>query len=68
MAKDVAGQRDIAAGLTHVPASPFHRLGVHVGRPVNASCRCDGRRYIRIQSDGDIDIVSGNTAGYIEWF
>ena len=58
-------RRDIAAGLTQVPASAFHRLGVHVGRPVNASCRCDGQRHIRIQSDGDIDIVPAGLDG--EW-
>jgi AraC family transcriptional regulator len=56
--------RRIAAGLTHyVPASINHRLGIHVGAPVNASCRCDGRHHRRVQSDGDIDIVPAGLDG-----
>ncbi|TPM38507.1 AraC family transcriptional regulator [Mesorhizobium sp. B2-3-4] len=58
--------RNIVAGLTyHVPASPNHRLGIHVGAPVNASCRCDGTHHRRVQSDGDIDIVPAGLDG--EW-
>ena len=57
-------QRRIAAGLTHyVPASINHRLGIHVGAPVNASCHCDGRHHRRVQSDGDIDIVPAGLDG-----
>lgn len=55
----------IAAGLTRVPAMAHHRLGIHVGRAVNASCRCDGRRHVRVQADGDIDIVPAGLDG--EW-
>lgn len=55
----------IAAGLIRVPAMAHHRLGIHVGRAVNASCRCDGRRHVRVQADGDIDIVPAGLDG--EW-
>lgn len=55
--------RKIAAGLTHVPASPYHRLGIHVGPSVNAFCRCDGKRHRRVQSHGDIDIVPAGLDG-----
>ncbi|MDL2406695.1 AraC family transcriptional regulator [Rhizobium calliandrae] len=60
-----AERRHIAAGLTYIPATPFHRLGIHVGAPVNASCRCDGRQHNRVQSHGDIDIVPAGLDG--EW-
>ncbi|AVA19904.1 MULTISPECIES: AraC family transcriptional regulator [unclassified Rhizobium] len=55
----------IAAGLTYIPATPFHRLGIHMGAPVNASCRCDGWQHRRVQSHGDIDIVPAGLDG--EW-
>lgn len=56
--------RRIAAGVTHyVPASINHRLGIHVGAPVNASCHCDGKHHRRVQSDGDIDIVPAGLDG-----
>ena len=56
--------RRITAGLTHyVPASINHRLGIHVGAPVNASCHCDGKHHRRVQSDGDIDIVPAGLDG-----
>lgn len=58
-------RRAVAAGITRVPASPYHRLGLHIGKPVNASCRCDGQRHIRVQSHGDIDIVPAGLDG--EW-
>ncbi|OBQ75452.1 helix-turn-helix domain-containing protein [Mesorhizobium erdmanii] len=56
--------RRITAGVTHyVPASINHRLGVHVGAAVNASCNCDGKHHRRVQSDGDIDIVPAGLDG-----
>ncbi|WP_027051312.1 AraC family transcriptional regulator [Mesorhizobium erdmanii] len=56
--------RRITAGVTHyVPASINHRLGVHVGAPVNASCNCDDKHHRRVQSDGDIDIVPAGLEG-----
>lgn len=55
----------IAPGAHFIPATPYHRLGIHLGRPVNASCRCDDQRHIRVQSHGDIDIVPAGLDG--EW-
>ena len=60
-----AERRNIAAGLTYIPATPFHRLGIHIGAPDNASCRCDGRQHRRVQSHGDIDIIPLELDG--EW-
>jgi AraC family transcriptional regulator len=47
----------IEAGVTHVPSSSWHRLGIHFGRSVNADCHCGGKRQRRVQMHGDIDIV-----------
>lgn len=50
-------------GLSHAPSADVHRLGMHVGPPVNASCACDGRRLRRVQKSGDIDIVPAGMDG-----
>jgi AraC family transcriptional regulator len=57
--------RQIAPGLTRIPGSAWHRLGVHFGPAVNADCRCDGRRHQRVQAHGDIDLVPAGLDG--EW-
>jgi AraC family transcriptional regulator len=54
------------AGATRVPASPDHRFGLHVGRPVRAVCRVDGRTHRRLQSRGDIDLVPAGMPGVWE--
>jgi AraC family transcriptional regulator len=51
------------AGSTVVAASPHHRIGMHLGPPVNAFCSCDGQSHRRVQSDGDIDIVPAGLDG-----
>jgi AraC family transcriptional regulator len=56
----------VAPGRTHVPAATQHRLGIHMGPPVNADCRCDGRAHRRIQKHGDIDIVPAGLDGFWE--
>jgi AraC family transcriptional regulator len=56
---------DIAAGAHRVPAMNEHRVGVHVGAPVTAHCRCDGRRMSRVQSQGDADVIPAGLDG--EW-
>jgi AraC family transcriptional regulator len=53
----------IRAGVTRVPATPYHRLGIHVGPPVNAFCQCDGHHHRRVQSHGDIDVVPAGLGG-----
>jgi AraC family transcriptional regulator len=55
----------IGAGLHRIPAMAVHRVGVHVGAPVRADCRCDGKRYTRIQAHGDTDVIPAGLEG--EW-
>jgi AraC family transcriptional regulator len=55
----------ISPGAHFIPATPFHRLGIHLGKSVNASCRCDDQQHVRVQSHGDIDIVPAGLDG--EW-
>ncbi|OAV54185.1 AraC family transcriptional regulator [Rhizobium sp. WYCCWR10014] len=56
----------IPPGRTHISGTPYHRLGIHVGRPVRAQCRCDGREYRRLQKHGDIDVVPAGLDGVWE--
>ncbi|WP_109481661.1 AraC family transcriptional regulator [Paraburkholderia sp. C35] len=55
----------IAAGTHRIPAIKDHRVGVHVGAPVRAVCRCNGQRAARIQAHGDADVVPAGLDG--EW-
>ena len=55
----------IAAGRHLIPGIKHHRVGVHVGVPVNAVCRCGGSRSTRIQSHGDVDVIPAGLDG--EW-
>jgi AraC family transcriptional regulator len=50
-------------GVSHAPSAEMHRLGLHMGPPVRASCACDGRRMQRVQKSGDIDIVPAGMDG-----
>jgi AraC family transcriptional regulator len=50
-------------GITHAPASRDHYLGIHLGRPVRATCRFDGRTQRRLQSRGDMDLVPAGLPG-----
>ncbi|MGO7321054.1 helix-turn-helix transcriptional regulator [Rhizobium ruizarguesonis] len=56
----------IPPGSTHISGTPYHRLGIHVGRPVRAQCRCDGREHRRLQKHGDIDVVPAGLDGVWE--
>ncbi|NML30026.1 AraC family transcriptional regulator [Paraburkholderia antibiotica] len=53
----------VSAGLHRLPAIRHHRVGVHVGAPVNARCLCDARRLTRIQAHGDADVIPAGLAG-----
>ncbi|MET0791757.1 MAG: AraC family transcriptional regulator, partial [Polyangiaceae bacterium] len=53
----------IPRGLSHVSGGEMHGLGIHYGPPVNADCRCDGRRMRRVQKAGDIDVVPAGMDG-----
>ncbi|MEM5369603.1 AraC family transcriptional regulator [Paraburkholderia azotifigens] len=55
----------ISAGMHRLPAIAQHRVGVHVGAPVRAVCRCNGKRSARIQAHGDADVVPAGLDG--EW-
>src|SRR5579859_3660436 len=48
---------DTSGGLVEVPPSSRHNVSMHIGRPVHATCRCDGPIHRRLQMPGDIDIV-----------
>ncbi|MDH0863338.1 AraC family transcriptional regulator [Mitsuaria sp. GD03876] len=53
----------VSPGRFQAPASDRHRLGLHLGAPVNAVCACDGVRLRRVQRHGDIDLVPAGTTG-----
>jgi AraC family transcriptional regulator len=55
----------ITAGLHRIPALAVHRIGVHVGAPIRADCRCDGKRSMRIQAHGDTNVIPAGLEG--EW-
>jgi AraC family transcriptional regulator len=48
---------DATGGVAQIVNSPSHNLTMHVGRPVTATCVCDGPVQRRLQSPGDIDFV-----------
>lgn len=48
---------DTSGGLVEVPARTVHNISMHMGRPVVATCRCEGPIHRRFQTPGDIDIV-----------
>ncbi|MBB3311844.1 AraC family transcriptional regulator [Rhizobium sp. BK196] len=53
----------IPRGISRVPGGDMHRLGIHFGPPVNADCRCGGRRMRRVQKPGDIDVMPAGLDG-----
>jgi AraC family transcriptional regulator len=48
---------DATGGVAKIMNSPSHNLTMHVGKPVTATCVCDGPIQRRLQSPGDIDFV-----------
>jgi AraC family transcriptional regulator len=53
----------MAAGVVEAGPSPLHLLSIHVGAPVRANCRLDGRQQHRLQGHGDIDVVPAGVDG-----
>jgi AraC family transcriptional regulator len=53
----------IPAGRTAVSPQSNHRLGMHIGTPVRANCRCDGRRSAGMQSQGDTNVLPAGIDG-----
>ncbi|MES2105423.1 MAG: AraC family transcriptional regulator [Pseudomonadota bacterium] len=65
-------QKDVGVRLQQLPAGKVslapqtrHLLAIHVGAPVRAFCRLDGRAQRRLQMPGDIDVVPAGFSG--EW-
>lgn len=54
---------DAPGGKVFVPAMPDFRIGLHLGRPVHADCRCDGQRRRHVQADGDLLFVPAGLQG-----
>jgi AraC family transcriptional regulator len=54
------------AGVHEIGSSVNHRLSIHVGAPIRAACRCDGRSSRRLQRHGDIDIIPAALPGVWE--
>ncbi|MDR6448679.1 helix-turn-helix domain-containing protein [Paraburkholderia sp. 22099] len=54
---------NVSAGSHRIPPLKHHRVGVHVGAPVRARCVCQERRYSRIQSHGDADVIPAGLDG-----
>jgi AraC family transcriptional regulator len=54
---------DTHAGAVRAVARDAHWLVVHMGRPVRASCRLDGRSQTRLQCRGDVDVVPAGAEG-----
>lgn len=52
-----------SGGVSDVPGGEMHGLGMHYGPPVNAYCRCGGRKMHRLQKPGDIDFVPAGVGG-----
>jgi AraC family transcriptional regulator len=48
---------DTSGGLIEFPEASRFNVGMHIGVPVRATCRCDGPIHRRLQVPGDIDIV-----------
>jgi AraC family transcriptional regulator len=53
----------VPRGLSRVPGSDLHGLGMHFGPPVKADCSIGNERMRRVQKPGDIDIVPAGMHG-----
>lgn len=51
------------AGAFPTPGSPHHKLGVHLGPPVNVSCRCQGQVATGPRRHGDTDLIPAGVDG-----
>src|SRR3954453_8927561 len=58
--------RTTPAGVIALAPLPDHLLGMHVGAPIRAACRCGGRMQRRLQIHGDIDVGPAGQEGYWE--
>ncbi|QUD89929.1 helix-turn-helix domain-containing protein [Phenylobacterium montanum] len=51
------------AGVFPTPGSPHHKLGVHLGPPVNVSCRCREQVANGPRRHGDTDLIPAGIDG-----
>jgi AraC family transcriptional regulator len=61
-----AGIYSITAGVFKVPASPWHRLCLHIGRPVWAACGWDRPVIRRLRREGDISLLPAGSETTLE--
>jgi len=59
----VAATYDTSGGTTKTPWFSEYVVSMHVGTPVQTTCRCDGSVSRRLQAPGDIDIVPWGYSG-----
>ena len=56
----------VSAGVVETPESSTHRLSLHVGHPVWASCGWGGRLQRGLRREGDFDLTPAGLAGVWE--
>jgi AraC family transcriptional regulator len=56
----------VSAGVVEAPESSTHRLSLHVGQPVWASCGWGGRLQRGLRREGDFDLTPAGLAGVWE--
>jgi hypothetical protein len=56
----------VSAGVVDAPESSTHRLSLHVGQPVWASCGWGGRLQRGLRREGDFDLTPAGLAGVWE--
>lgn len=54
---------DTSGGFAETPLFLNHSVSMHVGKPIKATCRCDGLVHRRFQVAGDIDVVPAGFSG-----
>jgi AraC family transcriptional regulator len=53
----------VPAGFVESPQESFHAIDMHVGAPVQASCRIDGRERRGAQTHGAFSVLPGGATG-----
>ena len=48
---------DTLGGFAEMPPKTHHRVRMHLGAPINATCRCAGIVQRRRMTPGDLDVV-----------
>jgi AraC family transcriptional regulator len=53
----------VSAGFIESPSESFHAIDMHIGGPVRASCRIDGREGPGTQTHGAFSVLPGGVTG-----